>query len=269
MSNIVQAQLQPHIFSSIHNTVIPGFCNMTVDDWIHIDKLIEDNHTENMQFCEIGSNEGHSVCLLGIWAKKLNGRVITIDPLQFDDHVIELEVLSCLQDNLDYFSLENCVQFVNDYSYHVAHLFSDNEFDFIFIDGNHEYEAVKQDINLYWPKLKTGGIMCGHDCEFLVNHQGIVNIKNIRNSDFEKPFSNGSKTIYGHETLISVPQNGNINLKQISNWEHRDIIGLYWNKNMKNPPVIGVHPGTIIAVSEIFGDKAQIVGDRIWWIKKS
>jgi Methyltransferase domain len=35
--------------------------------------------------------------------------------------------------------------------------------DFVWIDGNHRYEWVKSDMELYWPKLKEGGILCGHD----------------------------------------------------------------------------------------------------------
>jgi hypothetical protein len=35
--------------------------------------------------------------------------------------------------------------------------------DFIYIDGNHEYEAVKKDIEVYYPKVKQGGIIGGHD----------------------------------------------------------------------------------------------------------
>ena len=38
-----------------------------------------------------------------------------------------------------------------------------NGLDFIYIDGNHTYEYVKKDINLYWPKLKLGGYMMGND----------------------------------------------------------------------------------------------------------
>ena len=39
----------------------------------------------------------------------------------------------------------------------------DNSLDFIYIDGNHFYEYVKKDIELYYPKLKSGGVMGGHD----------------------------------------------------------------------------------------------------------
>lgn len=35
--------------------------------------------------------------------------------------------------------------------------------DFVWIDGNHRYEWVKSDLELYWPKIKPGGVLCGHD----------------------------------------------------------------------------------------------------------
>ena len=35
--------------------------------------------------------------------------------------------------------------------------------DFVYIDGNHRYEYVKKDIELYWPKIKIGGVLAGHD----------------------------------------------------------------------------------------------------------
>ena len=35
--------------------------------------------------------------------------------------------------------------------------------DFIYIDGNHTYQYVKEDLRNYYPKLKIGGIFAGHD----------------------------------------------------------------------------------------------------------
>src|SRR5262245_61567794 len=35
-----------------------------------------------------------------------------------------------------------------------------------FIDGEHTYEAVSRDIDQWWPHVRPGGVMCGHDyCE--------------------------------------------------------------------------------------------------------
>jgi len=40
---------------------------------------------------------------------------------------------------------------------------ADNSLDFIFIDANHATEYAKQDIQLWYPKVKKGGLMSGHD----------------------------------------------------------------------------------------------------------
>jgi hypothetical protein len=42
-------------------------------------------------------------------------------------------------------------------------LFPDEFFDFIYIDGSHDYEPVMRDIVSWWPKIKQGGILGGHD----------------------------------------------------------------------------------------------------------
>lgn len=43
--------------------------------------------------------------------------------------------------------------------------YGDKTIDFIFIDANHEYIYVKNDIEAWFPKVKVGGIIAGHDYE--------------------------------------------------------------------------------------------------------
>lgn len=47
--------------------------------------------------------------------------------------------------------------------------FPDGYFDFVYIDANHSYGHVKLDMELWWPKVKAGGVMAGHDFQ-LVGH---------------------------------------------------------------------------------------------------
>lgn len=43
---------------------------------------------------------------------------------------------------------------------------ADNSLDLVFIDANHSYEYVKKDIIKYTPKLKTNGLLTGHDIDY-------------------------------------------------------------------------------------------------------
>ena len=40
---------------------------------------------------------------------------------------------------------------------------ADGSVDFVFIDADHAYPAVRADIELYRPKLRPGGMLAGHD----------------------------------------------------------------------------------------------------------
>jgi hypothetical protein len=41
--------------------------------------------------------------------------------------------------------------------------FIPDNLDFVWVDGNHARDYVKRDLELYWPKIRRGGILCGHD----------------------------------------------------------------------------------------------------------
>ncbi len=37
------------------------------------------------------------------------------------------------------------------------------QLDFVFIDANHSYESVIEDVHYWWPRLRAGGMLFGHD----------------------------------------------------------------------------------------------------------
>jgi predicted O-methyltransferase YrrM len=45
-------------------------------------------------------------------------------------------------------------------------LISDDSIDFVYIDGNHQYSSIKEDLVNWSKKVKNGGIIAGHDCNF-------------------------------------------------------------------------------------------------------
>lgn len=44
-----------------------------------------------------------------------------------------------------------------------SEIFEDESLDFVYIDANHAYDYVVQDIQLWYTKVKPGGFLCGHD----------------------------------------------------------------------------------------------------------
>jgi len=45
----------------------------------------------------------------------------------------------------------------------VCSQFADLSIDFLYVDGNHRFEFVSKDLWWYYPKVKHGGILAGHD----------------------------------------------------------------------------------------------------------
>jgi predicted O-methyltransferase YrrM len=55
------------------------------------------------------------------------------------------------------------MELMRGYSVNEVEGFTDNYNDFVYIDAKHDYESIKEDLRLWWPKVKPGGVFCGHD----------------------------------------------------------------------------------------------------------
>jgi len=53
-----------------------------------------------------------------------------------------------------------------------AKLYEDESLDFVFIDASHDYGSFRKDLFAWFPKVKVGGILAGHD--FADPYPGIV-----------------------------------------------------------------------------------------------
>lgn len=56
-------------------------------------------------------------------------------------------------------------------SWEMAKFVEDESLDFIHIDACHSYECVKRDLSAWFPKVKEGGIISGHD--YLMPQYGV------------------------------------------------------------------------------------------------
>ena len=60
-------------------------------------------------------------------------------------------------------SVEQVVTHIKKYSLDASKDFEDGFFDVVYIDACHDYECVIEDIKAWYPKVKVGGILAGHD----------------------------------------------------------------------------------------------------------
>lgn len=118
---------------------------------------------------EIGVQTGDYAQL---FVKELEGTIYLIDPWVKWPREVYDDIA-----NADEAVQENRYEFVCDFfkgkdvtiirktSMQALDKFEDKALDFVFIDANHAYGFIKDDLNGWWPKLRTNGIMSGHDTE--------------------------------------------------------------------------------------------------------
>jgi predicted O-methyltransferase YrrM len=77
------------------------------------------------------------------------------------------------------------IEFVYESSVDFAPKLKDGYLDFIFIDGDHSYDAVLRDCHAYWPKVKEGGLFAGHD----INLASVQQALQVFFSSLDKKFT--------------------------------------------------------------------------------
>jgi hypothetical protein len=146
----------PDWIESSTNSMLFGFTDML--------KELKSLKGERTTMIELGCYMGESTMLFA--ASNIFDKIYTIEP--HEGHEIFSEnygyswelVKEQFEINTRYF---DNISLISDYSHNVVDRFKDNSIDFIYIDANHSYESVKQDLILYYPKVKQGGYIGGHD----------------------------------------------------------------------------------------------------------
>jgi hypothetical protein len=121
---------------------------------------------------EVGVSKGESSLA---FLEQRSCSMILVDPWckveGYDEYLGSDETLAaCLERLKSYTWRKNC-QILRMTSEQLAKAFVvPQEFDFVFIDANHKYEFVSQDMRLWWPHVKEGGYLFGHDYD-LPNHE--------------------------------------------------------------------------------------------------
>ena len=143
---------------------------------------------------EVGSWCGKSTCFLGELLRESGKdvRFYAVDSWvnwEFMDHVNpnHESVRPVFDYHMAQAGLSESILPIQAASVHAAQDFADGSCDFIFIDANHSYESLLQDLFSWFPKLRRGGIIAGHDhdrqpVEWAVNDffEGAVRHRELR-----------------------------------------------------------------------------------------
>ena len=91
-------------------------------------------------------------------------------------------------------------------SVEAAKHFKDNSLDFVFIDADHSYESIKEDIIAWLPKVKEGGILAGHDYHISGNSwKGVIKAVNELIDDFDTSEFCWIYNVTKKDKLIGIP----------------------------------------------------------------
>lgn len=152
-------------------------------------------------FVEIGVLGGNTLVELYDLCKKNNVKIIGIDPFEniaiyngktgeelSDKKIIKntYEIQRKNRENLQNIIKDNKldINLIIGTSWENHSKFEDNSIDLLHIDGDHSYEGVKKDINLYYPKVKKNGIIIFDD----YNWKGVSTAVDefIKNNNIQK-----------------------------------------------------------------------------------
>jgi predicted O-methyltransferase YrrM len=136
------------------------------------------NHLTTYDYLIENCPEGGTIVELGAWLGKsssylvdyaVDRNVIIIDSWKGSPN--ELTSTHQLATQVDIYEVfkknmgERSYKSIRGLSSEVVNQFEDESLDVVFIDLTHTYESVKQDIELWLPKVKKGGLLAGHDYE--------------------------------------------------------------------------------------------------------
>lgn len=154
---------------------IHGWC-----DFDQLYKQVVAGARPNALFVEVGCWFGKSAALMGTLIRD-SGTPITfyaVDPWDGRSEgeplgraiytpIVDLlpnrDVYPVFAANLEGCGVSEFVRPVRRTSVDAAVLFADGSLDFVFLDAAHDTPSVMADLRAWWPKIRLGGILAGHD----------------------------------------------------------------------------------------------------------
>jgi hypothetical protein len=141
----------------------------SIEGWFDFDDIYElalrRCGSKAARFVEVGAYKGRSACYMAerIRETRLDVRFDVVDTFAGDQSVGYADLWPEFAGNLQRADLLERITVHRRPSVEAAESFEDQSVDFVFIDADHSFEAVSHDLAAWWPKLKPGSLMAGHD----------------------------------------------------------------------------------------------------------
>mgnify|MGYP003652443773 CR=1 FL=1 len=226
--------------------------------------LVRDHKKPGMSVAEIGCFDGATSKYAIVPVHEMKGTYTVVDwfkgtrvpdwEASSGEHVYKPDkhVRKDFERNLTGF--ESCYKIIESTTQEASLSFDDESLDICFIDADHSYRAVAKDLDLYFPKVKRGGIICGHDFD-----------------DATPDFSLCRKAMAFSEEELSrdwVPLNHRSDIEELKLFLDRNPMSFH--QPWLGDNLIRFHGGVAKAVYERFGEDINRVPNQhhsppIWW----
>lgn len=126
-------------------------------------------------------NDGHFYCI--DWFKGNIGTPVgQFEPGKYPADKVLLQLLK----NIEVSDCLDLVSVIIAESWKPAEIIADNTVDYVYIGGDHRYSAVKKDIAVWLPKVRPGGVLCGHafNQEIEVNSRAWIEMNKEPEQDY-------------------------------------------------------------------------------------
>lgn len=137
------------------------------------------SHSSNYRYAEVGTYKGETLSVIG--QQRNNATLYAIDPwknvssedykntndyIAFEDNAKQEENYQAFKNNCWFLESQGRLKVNRNTSVVASTQYPDEYFDMVFIDADHSYSGVKQDVEVWYPKVKKGGFVGGHDYDY-------------------------------------------------------------------------------------------------------
>jgi predicted O-methyltransferase YrrM len=142
------------------------------EDWFTypgLYSMMVEKYPSNSHFVEVGVWKGMSAAYMAVEIinSKKDIKFDCIDIWEYLDSQSDISE-ELFEDLYEVFMknispVKHVITPIKELSWDGAKHYKDKSLDFVFIDAAHDYESVKKDIIAWFPKIKEGGTIAGHD----------------------------------------------------------------------------------------------------------